>query len=387
MSGSLLPRASSSLRSTFFPTIRSFSSTSLRLDDQKPKSKVPISLIASLRKEFPVPLAQAREALEKSNLDLKGALDYLRTSTSANAEKKAAKVSGRTTNEGVISISLLSNKRVGMVHLGCETDFVAKNNIFLNTAKNISETTAFLDVPPEETEHPSQHQSQQNNGEIKVGQDPILQFPVESLLSAPLISLPTPNEGNSDSHSAVITQSSEPQTIKQTLLSSLSQTGENLKLIRATSFASPFPSRPEIRYIPSGYAHGGPNDKQGKVGGIIVVSVESLDAEKPMTTLIHGPDGDELEKDINEFARTISRQVVGFPTKVVEKLDRPFENDEILYEQPFMMFNGDSRSVKEVLAEWGKEKGIRIKVVGMRRWAVGDEVEDPSLEKSGESTA
>ncbi|WWC66327.1 uncharacterized protein I206_100228 [Kwoniella pini CBS 10737] len=382
MSNLLIPRSSSSLRSSFIPTFRSFSSTSFNSNEQK--IKVPINLIASLRKEFPVPLSQAREALEKSNLDLKKALNYLHSSNSLNAEKKAAKVSGRITNEGIISISLLSNKRVGMIHLGCETDFVAKNQIFLNTAKNISETTAFLDVPNiEEFDHPSQQKQRNQNNEIGLGKDPILKFPVESLLSAPLISLS--NENGEINQSSV--SSNDLQTIKQTLLSSLSQTGENLKLIRATSFASPFPSKPEIRYIPSGYAHGGPNDKQGKVGGIIVLSVESQDNEKPITTLIHGPNGDKLENDLNEFARTISRQVVGFPTKVIEKLDRPFENDEILYEQPFMMFKGDSRPVKEVLAEWGKEKGVIVKVVGMRRWAVGDEVEDPLLEKSGDNTA
>ncbi|WRT64233.1 uncharacterized protein IL334_001162 [Kwoniella shivajii] len=384
----ILPRASSSLRSTLIPPFRCLSSTTARLAETK--SKVPITLIASLRKEHPVPLAQAREALEKNNLDLKAALEYLRTTTSANAEKKAAKVSGRDTNEGVIAISLLGGKRVGMIHLGCETDFVARNEVFLKTARGVAETTAFLDVPTEgEPPHPYSNSNTSTNTSTKSNSntskiinisDPILSFPTESLLSAPLISLPS---DNSNSPSSVIS-TPEPQTIKQILLSSLSQTGENLKLLRATSFAAPFPSKPEIRFIPSGYAHGGPTDKEGKVGGIIVLAVESLDSEKPIASLIHGPDGDKLESDLNGFARTIARQVVGFPTKVIEKGDRAVENDEALYEQPFMMFQGDSRPVKEVLEVWGQEKGVKVRVVGMRRWAVGDDLDLASTEKEAE---
>ncbi|WWC86339.1 uncharacterized protein L201_001212 [Kwoniella dendrophila CBS 6074] len=391
----LIPKVSSSFRSNNLLSLSSLTSSSSRYSistsciiRNNDKIKVPISLIANLRKEFPVPLSQAREALEKTNLNLKNALEYLKnnTSSSAAAEKKAEKVSGRITNEGVISISLLKNKRVGMIHLGCETDFVARNKVFLNTAKNISETTAFLDVPPELENHNHHHEDIITNNEIKPGQDPILSFPIESLLSAPLITLPS--DDSTSSETVISSSSSEPQTIKQTLLSSLSQTGENLKLLRATSFASPFPSKPEIRYIPSGYTHGGLNDKQGKIGGIIVLSVESLNNnEQNISNLIHSEKGEKLENDLNEFARIISRQVVGFPTKVIENQDnRPLENDEILYQQPFMMYKGDSRPVKQVIQEWGNERGIIVKVVGMRRWAVGDELESSPTEKEAEST-
>lgn len=326
--------------------------------------KVPVSLIAALRKQHPVPLAQAREALERSNLDLAAALDYLRTSTSASAEKKAAKVSGRDTNEGLIAISLLGGKRVGMIHLACETDFVARNQVFLDTARGVAETTAFLDVPGD-------HEKPQITSSPYVF-DPILDFPTESLLSAPLISLPAADTADG---SLSPLPTSEPTTIKQSLLSSLAQTGENLKLLRAVSFAAPFPSTPDVRFVPGGYAHGGLTDKEGKVGGIVVLSVTSADPEKPIASIIHGPGGDDLEKAAESLARTVARQIVGFPTKVIDRGDRAVEDEEVLMEQPFMMFNGDSRSVRDVLAEWGKERGVVLKVVGMRRWAVGDETE------------
>ncbi|ODN84482.1 elongation factor Ts, mitochondrial [Cryptococcus amylolentus CBS 6039] len=353
----LLPK--SSLRTAIS---RSLHTSPARLAEGK--TKVPVSLIAALRKSHPVPLAAAREALERCNLDLEAALDYLRTTTSASAEKKAAKVSGRDTNEGVITISLLGGKRVGMVHLGCETDFVARNDVFLKTARGVAETTAFLDVPGEH-EKPK---LLSNSASIP---DPILEFPTESLLSAPVISLPS--DTSSDNITPIPT--SEPTTIKQSLLSSLSQTGENLRLLRAVSFAAPFPSTPTVRFVPGGYAHGGSSDKEGKVGGVVVLAVTGAEADKPIASIIHGPGGDELEKSLESLARTVARQVVGFPTKAIERGDRAVEDEEVLMEQAFMMFQGDSRSVKEVLAEWGKERGVVVKVVGMRRWSVGDELE------------
>jgi elongation factor Ts len=242
-----------------------------------------------------------------------------------------------------------------MVHLGCETDFVARNEVFLKTARAIAGTAAFLDVPEADPEGP------------KPGQDPILDFPTSALLSAPLIALPP--EGPDAPSTPIPT--TDVTTVQQTLLASLGQTGENLKLLRAISFAAPFPSSPLIRYVPGAYAHGGPTPAEGKVGGLVVLSVESAEAETPMATRIHGPGGDELEKDLLALARTVARQVVGFPTQAIRKGDRPLADEEVLEEQPGMMFASENK-VGEVLAEWAKERGLKVNVVGMRRWAVAD---------------
>lgn len=347
----------SRLSSTLMPLgsfSRSLSTTSLRFNATVKPS---VQNIAALRRARPVPMSLAREALAASNNDVDRALSWLESHTSTS-EAKAAKVSGRSTNEGTIAVSLLSGKRVSMVHLGCETDFVARNDVFLSTARGAAGTAAFLDVPTE-------------GGEPKApvpGQDPILNFAPSALLSAPLIALP----GKDGEVSPIPT--SDPQTIQQTLLSALGSTGENLKLLRAVSFAAPFPSSAEIRYVPGCYAHGGTTASEGKVAGIIVLTAKSADADKPVASLIHGPSGNELEEDLSKLARTLSRQVVGFPTKVVKRRegkDKDLDEGEVLLEQQAMMM-GEERSVGEVLQEWGKERGVKIDIAGMRRWAVAD---------------
>ena len=105
----------------------------------------------------------------------------------------------------------------------------------------------------------------------------------------------------------------------------------------------------------------------------MVLSVVSRDNEKPMASLIHGPGGNVLDSDLNKLARDVARQVVGFPTRAIEK-QSGVEEEETLLEQSFMML-GKNEKVKEVLESWGQERGVRVTVVGMKRWSVGDNLE------------
>ena len=356
-----------------FQTLRYLhTSRPLAQDAQKEIPKPSVKLIASLRKSRPVPMSLAKEALTASNNDLQRAFDYLDKHLSSSAAK-AAKVSGRTTNEGVIAVSLLSGKRVGIVHLGCETDFVARNEVFVSTAHGIASTAAFLDIPMEfEPRQPT------------LGTDPILSFPVSALSSAPIISLPSSSSTKEDIDTSPIS-TTEPQTVQHSLNAALGTTGENLRLLRAATFAAPFPSSKDVRFVPGCYAHGGKSDGEGRVGAMVVLGITSLDSEKPMASLIHGPGGEELEQSLVKMARTIARQIVGYPTKVISRKNskEPVEEGEALMDQPFMML-GEDRRVGEVLAEWGKERGVRVQVTGFRRWSVTDPI--PTADTTDETT-
>ncbi|RSH84185.1 Elongation factor Ts, mitochondrial [Apiotrichum porosum] len=316
--------------------------------------KVPVALIAKLRKTHPVPMAQAREALEKSNLDVDAAVAYLSSATSASAQKKAAKVADRVTSEGTVAVSLLGGRRVAMVQLACETDFVARNDVFLKAARGIAETAAFLDVPTDDPASPVPQPAQ----------DAIQVFPNDALLSAPLISVPADG-------TTAAAPSDEAQTVQQVLLASLQQTSENLKLVRAASFAAPFPSTPTTRMVPGAYTHGG-DDTTGKVGGIVVLSVEGA-GDKPIAAMIAAPEGAQLDTDLQALARNLARQVVGFPTKALVA-GEGVEDEEALLSQTAMLLGSDQK-VADVVAKWGEERGVKVSIVDMRRWAVGDAIE------------
>ena len=63
------------------------------------------------------------------------AADFLREKGLAKAAKKA----GRATNDGIIHVYLHHNNRLGvMIELNCETDFVAKTDVFRTLANEIA---------------------------------------------------------------------------------------------------------------------------------------------------------------------------------------------------------------------------------------------------------
>ncbi len=73
-------------------------------------------------------------ALEESQGDLNKAAEILRVKGIAKASKKMS----RTAKEGVVAVSG-NEKKISLLEINCETDFVAKNEDFINFVKELSE--------------------------------------------------------------------------------------------------------------------------------------------------------------------------------------------------------------------------------------------------------
>ncbi|KAK3605131.1 hypothetical protein CHS0354_000800 [Potamilus streckersoni] len=99
-------------------------------------SDVSVKLVKELRDKTNAGMSDCKKALDASNGDIEKATKWLREKGMASASKRA----GRETREGVIVYSEASDdKRIVMVELNCETDFVAKGNDFVELAKKISQ--------------------------------------------------------------------------------------------------------------------------------------------------------------------------------------------------------------------------------------------------------
>lgn len=91
--------------------------------------------LKELREMTGVSMMACKKALEESGGDIKMAVDVLRK----KGEAKAVERGERSTGQGVIANYLHTNSKIGvMVQLGCETDFVAKNEEFQQVAKDIA---------------------------------------------------------------------------------------------------------------------------------------------------------------------------------------------------------------------------------------------------------
>ncbi|MCF6174192.1 MAG: translation elongation factor Ts [Victivallaceae bacterium] len=97
------------------------------------------SVVKQLRDKTGAGMMDCKNALVKADGDLEKALDELRKSGIAKAEKK----SGRTTKEGKILTSIIDGKGA-MAEVLCETDFAATNEKFVKFVTDVA--TRALDI-------------------------------------------------------------------------------------------------------------------------------------------------------------------------------------------------------------------------------------------------
>ena len=91
-----------------------------------------LNLIKELRGKTGVGFLDCKIALKENNNNLEASIDYLRKKGLAKASKK----SSRDANEGVVSVYNTKNKSV-LLKINTETDFAAKNDVFLNFVDEI----------------------------------------------------------------------------------------------------------------------------------------------------------------------------------------------------------------------------------------------------------
>ena len=93
-----------------------------------------IEKVKQLRQSTGAGFKDCNAAIHEANGDLEKAIEILRVKGISIASKKMH----REAKEGVIAVSG-NNKKTSMIEVNCETDFVAKNNDFINFVKELSE--------------------------------------------------------------------------------------------------------------------------------------------------------------------------------------------------------------------------------------------------------
>tara|TARA_Y100000389_G_scaffold10521_1_gene9771 strand:+ start:1997 stop:2848 length:852 start_codon:yes stop_codon:yes gene_type:complete len=93
-----------------------------------------IEKVKKLRESTGAGFKDCNLAIKESNGDLNKAIEILRIKGISKASKKMS----RDATEGVIAVSG-DNKKTSLIEVNCETDFVAKNDAFVNFVKELSE--------------------------------------------------------------------------------------------------------------------------------------------------------------------------------------------------------------------------------------------------------
>lgn len=312
-----------------------------------PKSS--LKLVAELRKLTEVSIIKAREALTATNNDITAALDWLQKDLVTSGAKKAAKVDGRATEQGLIGTCILSKGpeshtlagvRAAMIELNCETDFVGRGELFSRLAGDIAYTLAFLAEPNTP------------------------RFPLDFLKDAPLLAQATPN-------------ATPTNTVASAIRNLIAKVGENVSLRRAIAMVeNPSRGQTDVALRLASYVHGAINQPtQGRMGTLALLALNNKNLSEKFGS-------DNFRNDLDRLERSLARQLVGFET---HSIDSSTDSETALYSQPFMMYPGElsGQPVREVLRKFSEEHGLvdgdtsGIAVLSYEKWTVGESLETP----------
>ena len=286
--------------------------------------------VKALREKTGVGMMDCKKALTEADGDMERAIDVLREKGLAASAKKA----GRIAAEGIVLAYTDEAKKVSvLVEVNSETDFVAKNDKFVNYVTAVAKTIA--DTNPAD---------------------------VDELLAKPL--------------------AGDTRTVQENLQDMVLSIGENMKIRRFE----------RVEGITTSYIHGGgsvgvlvmfdTDDKTAatdafKVMGkdvamqIAAMSPAYLDeASVPADVLAH-------EKEITKAQLAEDPKMAGKPEQVLAKIVDgkivKYFKENCLLDQAFVK-DGDINVAKYV-ASVAKELGADIKVTGFIRYAKGEGLE------------
>jgi elongation factor Ts len=98
-------------------------------------SQISAKDVKNLRDTTGVGMMECKKALEETGGDMQKAIEYLRKKGAAMAAKRA----DREASEGMVCIRLSDDQRSGVIlELNCETDFVARGEVFTGFASELA---------------------------------------------------------------------------------------------------------------------------------------------------------------------------------------------------------------------------------------------------------
>ena len=290
-------------------------------------SEITASMVKELRQKSGAGMMDAKKALTECNGNMDEAIDYLRKKGLATAQKK----SSRTAAEGLVSILCKGNKGV-VLELNAETDFVARNEIFQNFVKKLTEI-AF--------------------------------------------------ENDADLESLLETEFDAGKTVQESLTDLIANIGENMSLRRVSSITVPNGSV-------AGYIHNSLVDGMGKIGVLVGFETEAEDEaykdlakQLAMHVAAAFPqylDRDSVDPEAIDREKTVQLETAkaeGKPEeiaiKMVEGRMRKYYEEICLLEQTFVMDN--ERKITKVLEDLSAELNTPISISAFLRFQLGEGID------------
>jgi len=282
------------------------------------------AMVMKLRKMSGQGMMDCKKALQETDGDVEKAMDLLRKKGLATLAKRA----GRDTSEGLVVCKASEDgKTAALATLCCETDFVAKSDDFVATAKTLAD-----------------------------------------------FALACPKDEGAES---VLETSIDGRTFNDLLTEIVSKTGEKTQVGDYTKYELDGPG------LISTYIHF--NEKVGTMlqvdtsndeiaAGEAIKQAASdiamhITATKPLALNKDQIDPETIEREKAIFAEQVKNKPANIIDKIVEGKMNKFYAENCLLQQPFV--KDDSKSVEQVLTEAAKQAGGEAKIKRFVRFEVG----------------
>ena len=262
-----------------------------------------IEKIKQLRQSTGAGFKDCNSAIQESGGDLDKAVEILRIKGISKASKKMS----REAKEGVIAVSG-DEEKISLIEVNCETDFVAKNDLFINFVKELAEFN---------------------------------------------------NSYNSNVEKLKTVKMKNSETVNQNLVSLIAKIGEKITIGRAKTFN--YNGSKNFNYL-----HTVVKDNLSKLA--VVVSLETnnnsdnlktfgkqlsmhIAASNPLALEANGINIDILDKEVSLISEELKN--TGKPDDIIKKIRigkiNKFKEENALLTQPWVM--EPKKKVKEVLKE------------------------------------
>jgi elongation factor Ts len=189
--------------------------------------------VKALRDRTGAGVLACREALAEADGDLEQAVDILR----ARGEAQAAKRAGQEAREGIVQSYIHAGGKIGsIVEVDCQTDFVARNDRFVEFARDVAlqiaaapQTLAVSDeeVPSEDREREGRIATEQLGNVPEHARERAIKGKLDSWLDE--VVLLRQRHVNEDKYGG--------KTIEELRASLAAETGENIVVRRFARFA------------------------------------------------------------------------------------------------------------------------------------------------------
>ena len=186
-----------------------------------------------LRERTGAGMMECKKALQEANGDMEAAIDVLRAKGAAKAAKRAERVA----SEGAIGTYLHTNGKVAvMVEVNCETDFVARNEQFIQLTRDLAMHIAAMspvavsdaDVPAEviERERAVYREQVRNEGKPEAMWDRIVEGKVKKYYKEATLL-----------EQVFVKDPNQKQTVRELVQEASAKTGENIVVRRFVRYA------------------------------------------------------------------------------------------------------------------------------------------------------